>query len=487
MRTRLFGRAFTRRSALAGAAALTAGPLLAACSSAAQGAAGSSSSAAPQTAQPVETVYFQINWQQSWNKTAVALCQQHTDENFNSKHKGVRAIPLSWGGAQGVLARVLAGDKTAPVVVSSCCSDFPVAQPMLAPLDPLLKQYNVDRTIWSQGQLVTYQMPDGLYGVPAYTACQPLIYDQGVFDQLGLAYPDPAWTYKDAAQIWTAVTADKGGVHRYGTTFQFYPNNFDGSVFLHKGFGGALMDATKTKCLLGEAGSLAAANWIYPLIWNKVMINRGGVSGMNGATAVSRGRVVMYQSAGNMLYEAVTVLGSSVKWDVLPMPAWPVQRGTNVQVDYYGMNKFYPNQQLAWELFQFVAASQSTNRFLIQSTLSFPNLTSMWSEWESIVRATAPLTANKHIEYWAEAATQGYGYGHEFFLYSPNQALNAMVPYLQKMWDHQMDPNEGYPQIVKVVDAIEAQSAQESSQATTATKLFPSKNNSQIAVVTPGL
>lgn len=476
------GRRGVLRMAAATAAAVAAGPVLTACAQQQAPAA----TVAPQTAQPVETIHFQINWQQSWNKTAIALCQQFTDQEFNSKHKGVRAVPQSWGGAQGMLAAALAGSKSVPAVLSSCCGDFAIAQPMLAKLNPLLQQDNINPSIWSQGQLVTYEMPGGLYGVPAYTACQPLIYNQDVFDQLGLAYPDPAWTYKDATSIWQKLVSDKGGIHRYATTFQFYPNNFDGSAFLVKGFGGELMDATKTVCLLDQPGSLAAANWIYPQIWNKVIINRFGIPGMNGATALARGHSVMYQSAGNMLFEAVQVLGSGVKWDVLPMPAWPVRRGTNVQVDYYGLNAQYPNQALAWELFKFVAASQATNRFLIKTTLSFPNLTSMWDEWELLVKSAAPVTANKSLQYWKEAAVQGYGYGHEFFRYSANTAMNLMSPTLQKMWNHQMDPAEGYPLIAQQVTAFEKTAAKESFAKSGATKAFP-VTGAQIAVVQPGL
>lgn len=436
-------------------------------------AAGGTAAAAPAVAHGTTTIYFQINWQQSWNKTAQQLVQQFTDQNFNSAHKGVVAVPQAWGNASGVLAQVLAGEAGAPAVVSSCCGDFPIAQPMLAPLDPLLKQDNIPTNTWSTGQLVTYQQPDGLYGVPAYTACQPLIYDQGVFDSLGLPYPDPAWDYTAAAQIWQQLVSDKGGVHRYGTTMQFYPNNFDGQVFLQKGFGGELMDATKTICLLDQPGALAAANWIYPLVWSKVIVNRFGTGSSNGATALVQGRSVMYQSAGNMLYEAVTVLGTKVKWDVLPMCKWPVQRGTNVNVDYYGMNRFYPNQELAWELFKFVAGGQAMNRFLIGATLSFPNLSSMWTEWQAIVNAAAPLTKSKHLEYWAEAAQQGYGYGREFFLYDATAALNLMGPILQQIWDQKLTPAAGYTQITQQVNALQKTAAAEAGQSAAMAKAFP--------------
>ena len=413
--------------------------------------------AAASTANPVEVVYFQINWQQSWDNVAINLCQQYTDANFNSRHKGVRAIPQPWGNASGVLGQVLAGVSTAPAVVSSCCGDFAVALPMLARLDPLLQQDNLPRSLWSQGQLITYQEPDGLYGVPAYTACQPLIYNQTLFDDLGLKYPDAEWDYTEATSIWRSIAGKlPNGNWRYGTTMQWYPNSFDGGVYLLKGFGGELMDATHTRCLIDSPPAISAGNWIYPLIWDKVIINRGGVSGYNGAGAVVAGLVGMYQSAGNMLFEAVEEIGNKLNWDVLPMPRWPVRRGTNVQVDYYGLNKYYPNQELAWELWKFVAAGQGTNRFLISSTLSFPNLMSMWPEWEALVRAAAPVTRDKALHWWADAATQGYGYGHEFWKYEDAQAESAMGTIMQQLWDHKMDATAGFTEMKLQVDAIEA-------------------------------
>ena len=413
--------------------------------------------AAPVPADPVTTVYFQINWQQSWDNEAIALCQEYTDSQFNATHKGVRAIPQPWGNASGVLAQVLAGVKTAPAVVSSCCGDFAVALPMLAPLDPLLQQDNLPRSLWSQGQLLTYQQPDGLYGVPAYTACQPLIYNQTLFDDLGLKYPDPAWDYTEATSIWRSIAGKiPNGQWRYATTFQWYPNNFDGGVYLLKGFGGELMDVTHTRCLIDSPQSLNAGNWIYPLIWDKVIINRFGIPGHSGASAVVAGLVGMYQSAGNMLFEAVEDIGTRLKWDVLPMPSWPVRRGTNVQVDYYGLNKYYPNQDLAWELWKFVAAGQSTNRFLIRTTLSFPNLMSMWPEWESLVNAAAPITRTKALHWWADAAIEGYGYGHEFWKYQDNSVEGVMGTIMNQMWNRQIDVEQGFRTMAQRVNAMEA-------------------------------
>ncbi len=449
--------ALTRRQALRYTA-------IAAGAAAAGGLVSVPASAAPRNNDPVITVNFQINWQQAWNDEAIRLCQQYTDENFNATHKGVRAIPQPWGNASGVLAQVLAGDSSAPAVVSSCCGDFPIALPMLERLDPWLQQDNLPRSLWSQGQLLTYQEPSGLYGVPAYTACQPLIYNQTLFDDLGLKYPDPEWDYTEAEAIWRSLAGKlPNGSWRYASTIELQPSGFDAWPFMFHGWGQAdgQMDPTHTKALFSTPQALACGQWWYPLVWDKVFINRfnGFGNGYDGAAAMAHGLVGMYQSAGNMLFEAVVNL-RNVKWDVIPMPHWPAGRATNVQVDYYGMNANYPNKDLAWELWKFVAASQGTNRFLVSTTLSFPNLMSMWPEWEAIVNAAAPATRGKQLKWWGDAAIKGYGYGQQFWRYEDSQAEGIIGNIATQIWNKQMDVVEGFNQITKQIDAFEAVGAQ---------------------------
>ena len=113
------------------------------------------------------------------------------------------------------------------------------------------------------------------------------------------------------------------------------------------------------------------------------------------------------------------------------------------------------------------------NRFLIGATLSFPNISAMWEEWQAIVNAAAPLTVGKHLEYWAQAAQQGYGYGREFFLYNGSAALNLMGPILQQMWDQKLTPQAGYAQITQQVNALQKTAAAEAGQTAAMAKAFP--------------
>lgn len=420
------------------------------------GLGGVAAAAGPAAVNGVTTVYFELNWQQNWDLTAQKLVQQYVDQTFNAQHRGVRAIPTNQQGASGVLAQVLAGDPQMPATVTSCCSDFAVARPMLAELDPWLSRDNLSRNLWSPGQIASFQEPNGLFAVPAYTAPQPLIYNQTLFDDQGLKYPDPDWDYLEATKIWRSLSGtNHQGQHRYGTTFQWQPNSFDGSQFLLKGFGGEEMDPSHTRCLLDSKQSIAAGEWIYAQVWDKVIINRFGLSG-NGAQDILADQVGMYQSAGNMLFEAVENLGTRVKWDVLPMPTWSVRKATNVNVDYFGMNAYYRDQELAWELFKYVAANPAYQRFIISTTLMFPNLMSLWDEWERDINAAAPITVGKQIKWWPDAALQGYGYGRGFWRYDPVSVFQTLDNGIQPIWDRKISVVEGFTQLTRQVNAIES-------------------------------
>ena len=157
----------------------------------------------PTSAARVRTIAFQLNVQGPHNASVNALVQQYVDRNFNTRHKGIRALYQPWGNMPAVISATVAG--AGPYVVSGCCNDFATALPFLAPLDAFLRRDNIATGIWSTGQLQTFRQPAGLYGVPAYTAAQPYFYRQDILDELGLPYPDPNWTAADAAKLWKGV------------------------------------------------------------------------------------------------------------------------------------------------------------------------------------------------------------------------------------------------------------------------------------------
>ena len=411
--------------------------------------------AAPAVAAPVLEVPFQLNVQGPSNTTVQTLVQEFVDRTFTARHRGVRPTYQPWGNIQGVIAAILAGNG--PYVISSCCYDFAPAIPFLAALDPWLKKDNLSATLWSSGQLQTFELGRGLFGVPAYTCVQPYFYRQDILDELGLAYPAPDWTAAEAAKLWTACAGTKGGQRRYGASLATNAGDISPGFFLLEGFGGAYLDPTRTKSLLDLPGSIAGIEYAAQLILGKVCtFGDGGINPM-----LASGQMVFSQGAGGALLWAVQNLGTSVKWDLVPYPRWPVRPASVVQVDFYGLNAQAPNQELAWELFKFATVEPAWTRFVMRLTLQQPALLSLWDEWEAAVRAAAPVLRNKAISWWKVGAREGWGYGIRFFKYQPDAAIAVFDQTWPKIWSRQLGVTAACRAIAQQVTAFEAAAASE--------------------------
>ena len=432
-----------------------------------------SGAAKPESLPAVLHVPFQINVQGAPTAASTALVQQYVDEHFNAEHPGVQAQYVHWTTGPeipGLVAAITAGQGPYILTTGGCDTCFPSILPFLKPLDGLLRQDNIPLSLWSSGQLATFRYPQGLMAVPAYTAAQPYVYRQDILDELGLTYPEPDWTYTDAVRIWQGCVSDKGGRHRYAATLDTQPGDIGEGYFLFQGFGGAFMDATHTRCLLDQSGSIAGGEWAFDLIWNGVATNRGHWPGGELA-GLWLGECVFSEGAGGTMLSAVENLGTRFKWDLIPYPRWPVRPATAVQVDFYGINAAAPRQDIAWELFKFVTLDPGLNGFVMKLSLQEPALLSLWDEWEAILRATAPVLRTKAIGYWKQAAVDGYGYGVQFFRYEPIQAVQVIDGTWADIWQHRMSVSEGFGQIVQQVDALETAAASAPPPATGAQRI----------------
>ncbi len=403
----------------------------------------------PTAAQTVTRVLFQLDViGPPINASLVAMVQGFVDRHFNASHRGVRATWQPRGNAQAVVATILAG-QPAPVVFSSCCTDFPVLQPFFEPLGPYLKRDNIPASRWAARRLSTYQPDGALLAVPSDAAGQTYIYRQDILDQLGIAYPQPDWTYLEAKSLWTRCTSDQGGVHRYGATLPFQPGGPSPGLALFHGFGGAYMDATHTHCLLTDPGSVACGEYAFPLLWGGVCTAGDGWP----APGLATGQVVFSQGADPSVLWAVQNLRGA-KWDFIPYPRWPVRPATIAQVNFYGLNAFAPNKDLAWELFRFAAVDPEWTRYVMRLTLQPPGTLAQLSEWETVLRSAVPLLRQKALHYWTQPAVAGDVYeAQQFFRHQPLTAITLVGATWSALWRRQLGVPAAFAAITRAVDA----------------------------------
>ena len=443
---------WTRRRALGYAAAaagtLAAGAVLDAC--------GPSTVAAPTVHTTVLEVPVQLYIEGvSPGKTVNALIQQFLDRTFNAQTKGVRVVYTGGqGNMGGVVSQILGGSKTTPWIVASCCGDWPVIQPFLEKLDPYLQRDNVDQTTtWGKGQLARFRAPDGgLYGLPEDAASDVYLYRQDILDELGLAYPDPNWTAAEALTLWEQCSKDVNGKWRYGTNCPFGPGTTEGLPTVVAGYGGAFMDATQTRCLLDQPGAIAAGDYWFHMVWNKVATNGDG----SPNTAIATGGLVFNTSADPTVYYAVTQM-QGAKWDFIPWPTFPTRPAGKLHDNFYGMLSSVENKDLAWEVLKFIAVDKQWYEFYMQLSLAPPGRADMMDQWYTVLRNTAPVLKNKHLEYWGDPTLNGYGiYDNEYFLYQPTQANNILNSIWPQIWNHQIGVTQGFRSIAQQITAFEA-------------------------------
>ena len=467
-RSRWTRRSIVGRATLAGGA-LAAGGIFAGCAR---------SGAPPRlaVAQPVTELTF-MPWWIYWNQSGVSLLKQAT-AHFDSTRKGLRlkALPGPQGGGVGtatVLTAILGG--AGPDVVGDCCGAFVqyLGANAFLNLLPYLHKDNISLGTWSRGHVEALSTPAGQYALPIYDGPVVLAYRQDILDSLGITYPDPAWTYKEAAALWQrcagTVNSGKAAAHRYGSWFWWSSTGWYAQNYLLHGFGGNTMDASRTKATFDSPGSIAAAEWVYPLLWDKVL---GPFTG-----SLRNGTAVFSCRGGWDVPHDVVNYGSNFKWDYIPMPHFPQGRATFGNNDFWGINANSKHLDYAWEVMKWLTYEDYWQEFVMRATLLEPCKLSLWDRWETLWVQTAPILKNKQIKWYRDAAVGGYAYPQQFYAYQPVQADALIAPVTSAIYNHKVSIRTGFKNLTGQIDAVEATGKQ--------TQAAQAANLAAIRAVTP--
>ena len=421
----------------------------------------SAQAAAPAALGGLPTISFLYNWQGAFDSAGAALAQQ-AGEHIGAKI-GARVQMLHngccGGGAGYIIPLILSGHG--PDVYTGCCEDLAgfVSQGMLLNLDPYIKRDNINPNVWSRNQYAGFTFPSGQYALPVYAGPHVFAYDQTVFDDLGLAYPDDAWDYEEATKIWRQVTATKGNQHRYGAQISWFNAYWEGPYLL-RGWGGQEMDATHTRCEVTSPASNDALSWLYE------QLDAGTLSTRDvNPWPLGTQTVFVTQWGGTISYDA-SALRNSYKWRYIPYPRWPVRHATDMNIDFYGISAQTKYPELAWALLKEVSGPGTYwQRFItMRVTLTPPCINSLWEEFIRIAETVAPPLRGKNLEAFMHTALNGWGYTQQYYEYEPVQADAILGSYLAKLPTHALTPTQAMAEAAKQIDALEVQGARYQSQ-----------------------
>jgi ABC-type glycerol-3-phosphate transport system substrate-binding protein len=412
--------------------------------------------AAPAPVGGLPVLNFLYNWQGSFDQAGAALAAEagahigaKIGARVNMLHNG-----CCGGGAAYIIPLILSGNG--PDVYTGCCEDLAgfVSQGMLLNLDPYIKRDNINPNIWSINQYRGFTFPTGQYALPVYAGPHVFAYDQTVFDDLGLPYPEDDWDYTEATKIWRQVTATKGNQHRYGAQISWFNSYWEGP-YLVRGWGGEEMNATHTRCELTSPQATAAMNWLYDLLDAGVLATRDINPWPLGTQTV-----FVTQWGGTIGYDASS-LRNNYKWRYIPYPRWPARHATDMNIDFYGISSHTKYPELAWELLKEVSGPGTYwQRFItMRVTLTPPCLNSLWEEFIRIAETVAPPLRGRNLEAFMQTALNGWGFTQQYYAYEPVQADAILGTYLSKLAARALTPAEAMAQASQQIAALETAGA----------------------------
>ncbi len=320
----------------------------------------------------------------------------------------------------------------------------------LLDLTPYITRSNSNLAVFPQAQIQYFNLAGHQYALPVSIESVVCAVNTGVLADLGLSMPPEDWNYLQAEALFrkTARLTGNPATQRYGGAFYFYYPYIPDEYYLNQ-FGGSYVDpANPARCNLAAPGSIAAGEYLYPLLQDNVCT-------LNWATGklFNTGQLVVCPAGTWMLPQFAETPGS-VSWQFLPMPAGPTAAATFGSPAFYGIPRTSKVADAAWSLLEWMSFSSPLQVANMKFGLLPPARIDLYADWISVVMQAAPPL--RHVNLAAFTYTENHDID-PYFKYNTLTAFSDMNTWGKQVMTNKMPVRQAFSQAAKQVDAYEAQ------------------------------
>ena len=330
---------------------------------------------------------------------------------FTAAHRGlaVRIVPYVPTAVNA--AAILAG--TAPDVFADVAGSYAtyVGQDLLLPLDGYLRRDNLSTRIWSPTVMAALRTPKGLFAMSRGEDSYLYALNLSLFDRQGLRYPSTAWTQDDLARAAASFTSNRGGVHRYGLSFQGGAGGFLGALAVAAtGYGGAVTNAARDVQTLSSPACVRAVEWLV----GRLLAPGAAVSG-NARASLLKGNVAIQEIQQVDLLNLYQQWGSNFKWVLYPPPRFPARRAGGAAANFWAAAGSTRQPEAAWSLLRWLSAEVPFQQFFMKSFLMPPALNRLMPQWRTVAESVVPGLKGKGIQWFTASTEGGWGVSNPWF------------------------------------------------------------------------
>ncbi len=247
-------------------------------------------------------------------------------------------------------------------------------QSLTLDLTPLANATDFDAADFPAGLL--YAADGTIRHLPVTVDPSFVLYNKALFDNAGLAYPTPDWTWEEFVSLATQLT------QRYGDfTAQYgWADGLQTNALVGAGLAGSLIDYNTVPPGPQLAGDDAAAALTRYL----ALFGENGVAPTprSAASAYGETQTLIQERRVAMWLAAYTTLGSYRGLDVgvAPLPVVAGNAGQRLYVRTIGFAASAATQQpaLAWQLIEYLSRQQGFGEELIPARASVRQATGFW-------------------------------------------------------------------------------------------------------------
>jgi multiple sugar transport system substrate-binding protein len=395
-----------------------------------------------------------ITWAM-WGDPAEIETHQRVADAFMAEHPEIRVEIASepWSDYFTKITTLWAsGDSS---VIPDVLFMSPVinraADGVLENLDPYIEAAGYDLDDYWPALLEWSTYNGSVYGFPRDMSSEVLYYNQEIFDEAGLAYPDESWTWDDllAAAEQLTIVEPNGRVARYALAME----GGKYSQWVAQNNGQILDDMRNpSECLLDEPAAVEAVQFFAEMMDNNYAMRPANLNQAGGDSAVFQsGQVAMIiQNASRI--SAFNAAEMPYDVAVLPIPEGG-KRTNSAAGAAWVMSANADNKEAGWVFLQWLQSTDGGQRIYTESGEILPALQST-ARGDAFLGLNQPPANRQAFLIEGESAEVGrLGY----FAHWNELAGTIISPNLERIWAGEAPVEATLTDICQQVDAYLAE------------------------------
>jgi multiple sugar transport system substrate-binding protein len=238
-------------------------------------------------------------------------------------------------------------------------SDFLESETLLS-LTPVIQQDDsFDLDDFYPATLELFTRDDRLWAIPSGVTVRVFYYNQDLFDQYDVPYPQPDWTWSDFLDKAQALRDPQADVFGYGYADQY----LDPLTFIYQNGGGILDDMQNpTRMTFDDPRTIEAMEWYAALIYDHNVAPRRGqfyAIGGNVRAGVYLNQVGMWmgwidERGGSDVSTSDWPGEWKMRWGIVPLPRGE-QAAVLAAANGYAISADTPHPEICWQLITFLS------------------------------------------------------------------------------------------------------------------------------------